>query len=89
MYMKRKLLICGFITALIVFVMGCGKENFRIGTAAEGGVYNKFGDSISETMAENTNDFQVSVKKTAGTDANLRLLAEGYIQLAICQSDIL
>ena len=65
-----------------VLLAGCAASRLRLGAAAAGGVYNAFGTAMS---AQNST---IEVKQTAGSAANLRLLAGGYLQLAVAQSDM-
>ena len=48
-----------------------------------------FADTFANILNTETDDFQTEVKTTAGSAANLRLLSEGYIQLAVVQADLL
>lgn len=64
-------------------------SRIRIGTAGIGGVYNNFGSSLAEIIKENTDEKEVEAKATAGSAANVRLLSEGYLELAIAQADII
>lgn len=73
------LLICG----------ACGKSNvLRFGTGGIGGSYYACGNAMTQILEENL-DLKVEVKTTAGSAANLRLLRDGFLQMAIVQSDTL
>ena len=54
--------------------------------AGKGGVYDAVGNSISKVL--NENGIETEPKNTAGSAANIRLLSEGYFDLAISQEDI-
>ncbi|MDD6230588.1 MAG: TAXI family TRAP transporter solute-binding subunit [Lactimicrobium massiliense] len=82
------------ITAAIVsaglVLSGCSrKTSIRFGTAPEGGVYYSFGAELARLVTEQDPDYQISVRSTAGSAANLRLLSEGYIKAGIAQSDLI
>ena len=70
------------VLAAAVLLAGCAASRLRLGAAAAGGVYNAFGTAMA---AQNST---IEVKQTAGSAANLRLLAGGYLQLAVAQSDM-
>ena len=53
-----------------------------LGAAAEGGIYHRFSTALAAKQSN------IEVKQTAGSAANLRLLAGGYLQLAVAQSDM-
>ena len=80
--MKKHLFRIIAVLSAAVLLAGCAASRLRLGAAAAGGVYNAFGTAMS---AQNST---IEVKQTAGSAANLRLLAGGYLQLAIAQSDM-
>ncbi|MEE8808406.1 MAG: TAXI family TRAP transporter solute-binding subunit [Lactimicrobium sp.] len=82
--------ITAAIIAATLILSGCsGKTSLRFGTAPQGGVYYSFGTKLAELIKEKDPDSQISVRSTAGSAANLRLLSEGYIQIGIAQSDLI
>lgn len=87
--MKKKLaglLLAMFAVSLLL--CGCGANgSLRIGTAGLGGTYHQFGTAFAQLTADKE-DTTLEVKNTAGSAANLRLLNEGYLDLAIAQADI-
>ena len=76
---------------MFLLLTGCsaGTKKLRFGAAGLGGVYHIFADTFANVLSTENNDFQIDVKTTAGSAANLRLLSEGYIQLAVAQADLL
>ena len=80
--MKKHLFRITAALSAAVLLAGCAASRLRLGAAALGGVYNEFGTALG---AQNN---AIEVKQTAGSAANLRLLAGGYLQLAIAQSDM-
>ena len=66
---------------------GCGGSgDLRVGTGDEGGTYYQYTKKMSDLLKR---DFSFSLKSTAGSEANLRLLQKGFLDLAIVQSDVL
>ena len=80
--MKKHLFRIIAVLSAAVLLAGCTASRLRLGAAAAGGVYNAFGTAMA---AQNST---IEVKQTAGSAANLRLLAGGYLQLAVAQSDM-
>ena len=80
--MKKKWI---FLCVMLLLLTGCsaGTKKLRFGAAGLGGVYHIFADTFANVLSTENNDFQIDVKTTAGSAANLRLLSEGYIQLAV------
>ena len=73
---------------LVCMLSGCGgKEEIRFGAAGEGGTYYAYSVAAAETVQAETS-YAFDVKATAGSAANIRLLSEGYLQMAIAQSDV-
>ena len=79
----RRGVACALVILLVMCLLGgCStKTSIKLGTGNEGGTYYQYGEEIAD-IASN-----VTVKTTAGSDANLRLLDKGYIDAAIAQSD--
>ena len=65
-----------------------GNESIRFGAAGLGGVYHQTATSIKQ-LAEKDGEFNIDLKTTAGSAANVRLLSQGYLDAAIAQSDII
>ena len=70
--------------ALCLSLCSCGK-NVKLGTGNDGGIYRKYGNAFAGLES----GVNVIVKNTAGSQANLRLLNDGFIDMAIVQSDML
>ena len=78
------------ILSVLASLTACGqKDRLRIGTAGEGGNYNSLGKALSQTLQKEPYKVNVEVKTTAGSAANIRLLSEDYLELAIAQSDVI
>lgn len=84
------------ISALLVLscaatlLTGCGmnEKKMRLGAAGIGGMYYTFSNSFAELAMKDDPDYEIEVRSTSGSSANLRLLSENYVQLAIAQADL-
>ena len=91
--MKKKWLAVALAGALLAAALlsGCSSvetvKRLRFGVAGEGGIYREFGERFA-ALENETDNGQVELKATAGSAANLRLLAGEYLQLAIAQADL-
>lgn len=90
---KKKVRLCGMLSLLLSAVLllaGCGGSGsqIRFGAAGLGGVYQSFASAYTQLAGEELSDLTFEVKTTAGSAANLRLLSQEYIQLAIAQADL-
>ncbi len=88
----KKLLILIALAALCLGVAGCGKvsdQSLRFGTGGIGGMYYAYGLALADLVNGDHQGYQLDVKTTAASAANLRLIREGFLDLAIVQSDML
>ena len=89
--LKKKWLAAVLAGALLAAALlsGCSSvetvKRLRFGVAGEGGIYREFGERFA-ALENETDNGQVELKATAGSAANLRLLAGEYLQLAIAQA---
>ena len=85
--MKKRI---GIFLAALLLLSSCGRDSGRLkmGAAGLGGTYQAFSDAFAKLESE-TNNREIEVRTTAGSAANLRLLSQNYIQLALCQADLL
>ena len=79
---------------IIALCIGCGGENSadkatRLGTGGTGGMYYAYGTELAKMIQADGKGRALDVKTTAGSAANLRLLREKFLDLAIVQSDTL
>ena len=86
-----KLLI---LLPIIALCVGCGGEKsanqaVRFGTGGTGGMYYAYGTELAKMIQSEGNGHALEVKTTAGSAANLRLLREKFLDIAIVQSDTL
>lgn len=87
---KRWISLCMCILMLASLLTGCGMNTRKIkfGAAGLGGTYRVFGDTFANLVTSKNKKYSMEVKTTAGSAANLRLLSDGYIQMAIAQMDL-
>ena len=81
---------------IIALLVGCGggeksagNNAIRLGTGGTGGMYYAYGTELAKLIKAEGNNRALDVKNTAGSAANLRLLREQFLDLAIVQSDTL
>ncbi|MBD3879021.1 MAG: TAXI family TRAP transporter solute-binding subunit [Quinella sp. 1Q5] len=81
---------------IIALMVGCGggeksagNNAIRLGTGGTGGMYYAYGTELAKLIQTADNKYALDVKTTAGSAANLRLLREKFLDLAIVQSDTL
>ena len=88
-----KLLKLLMLLPIITLCFGCGSDNakndLRFGTGGVGGMYYSYGTELAKMLATDGKLRPFDVKTTAGSAANLRLLHEKFLDLAIVQSDTL
>ena len=80
---------------IIALCFGCGGGEkstgnaIRFGTGGTGGMYYAYGTELAKMIQADGKGYTLDVKTTAGSAANLRLLREKFLDLAIVQSDTL
>ena len=84
--MRIKRIMQTVCAALLVFALSsCAKsDELRLGSGNTGGLYYTYANMLRELDGGG-----IDVKQTAGSQANMRLLSEGFVDLAIVQSDVL
>lgn len=85
MKIKKILLTAAAVSFAAFALCSCGEmSELRLGTGNPGGIYYAYGSMLREL-----DESGINVKKTEGSMANMRLLGEGFLDLAIVQSDVL
>ena len=80
---------------IIALIVGCGggeksaQNATRFGTGGTGGMYYAYGTELAKMIDAEDKKHALDVKTTAGSAANLRLLREKFLDVAIVQSDTL
>ena len=80
--------MCILILASLLTGCGTNTRKIKFGAAGLGGTYRVFGDTFAILVTSKNKKYSMEVKTTAGSAANLRLLSDGYIQMAIAQMDL-
>ncbi len=85
-----KKILAVLLSFTLVFCVGCGQseKTIKFGAAQVGGVYLAFANAYSQFVADSDDAIELNVTATAGSAANLRLISDNYIQLAIAQADL-
>lgn len=89
MKIKEQLIFLLVMVMLVLSLTGCeNKKNkeIKFGTGGTGGNYYSYGTNLADALDKK--DLNVTVKSTAGSSANIRLLNQGFLDLAIVQGDI-
>ncbi len=88
--MKRFSALLAIFAVALCCLTACSQESeLRLGTGNEKGMYYQFGTLLSEEAQDNADIPSISVETTAGSSANLRLLSQGFLDMAIVQADTL
>ena len=76
---------------ICIILAGCGKsaKEIHFGTAGIGGKYYAYGNVMANMISIDNSEYKLDIKNTNGSAANLRLLNEQFLDMAIVQSDIL
>ncbi|MCQ2450053.1 MAG: sodium/glutamate symporter [Clostridia bacterium] len=87
--MYKKIPAILLVVLMLFALTSCGKKegSLKLGTAGTGGNYYSYGTKLAE--AAEAEDLTLSVTETAGSAANVRLISDGYLDLALVQSDVL
>ena len=83
----------GLLLLFIVMVAGCGsqpveKKFLNIATGGTAGIYYPLGGAMAEIMNHEIPGMHASAQSTGATVANINMLKEGSVDLAIVQNDI-
>ena len=90
--LKKKLMVlCAVAIMISTCLTGCKMNSgkIRFGSAGIGGTYQIFGDTFANLISSKSKKYNIEVKTTAGSAANLRLLSKDYIQMAVAQMDLI
>ena len=88
--MKRFAALIAIFALMLCCLSACSQdEELRLGTGNNEGIYYQFGTVLSEESQRNADIPMIAVETTAGSSANLRLLSQGFLDMAIVQADTL
>ena len=76
---------------MLLVITGCSghSKNLKFGAADIGGMYYSFASTFTQLADKEIDGYTFETRTTAGSVANLRLISDGYIDLAIVQADLL
>ena len=85
-------LLSVMLVTIIALVAGCGgdggKKFLNIATGGTAGAYYPIGGAMSEILNNEIKGMNASAQSTGATVANINMLKEGQVDLAIVQNDI-
>jgi len=91
----KKALVAGLaIVATAVVLAGCGGDNaaekkfLNIGTGGTAGTYYPIGGAMAEVLNKDIPGMNASAQSTGASVANINMLKDGSVDLAIVQNDI-
>ena len=91
----KKMLAAGLLAvAAVTVVAGCGgsqgggKQFLNIGTGGTAGTYYPIGGAIAEILNNKIDGMNASAQSTGATVANINMLKDGSVDMAIVQNDI-
>lgn len=90
--MRRTKKLIYVLLAAVCMILMCSCESGKtlsFGTGNEGGVYYSYGNTYARIVCEDSKKIKLNVKTTAGSAANLRLVQQGFLDIAVAQSDTL
>ena len=80
---KNTIIFIVTVAILTMFCSCCKRSEIKLGSGNEGGIYYKFADTLSDI------DENITNIRTAGSQANMRLLKDGFINMGIVKRDVL
>lgn len=87
---KRFIALIALIALALCCMSACSQDKgLRLGTGNDEGMYYQFGTLLAEGMQDDANVPTITVETTSGSSANLRLLSQGFLDMAIVQADTL
>ena len=86
-----KKILCVLMSCMLLVITGCSghSKNLKFGAADIGGMYYSFASTFTQLADKEIDGYTFETRTTAGSVANLRLISDGYIDLAIVQADLL
>ena len=81
-------LLAGMLALSLTACGAAGGVHLTMGTGSHDGVYNSYGEALSQVMMDGTG-FQISTRETEGSKDNLQGLDSDKFQLGLVQSDVM
>ena len=96
---SRFMLLCFMLTFAAIFLTGCGEQNgtsdgakdgkfLNIATGGTAGTYYPIGGAMAEILNSSIEGMNASAQSTGASVANINMLQDGSVDLAIVQNDI-
>ena len=90
---KRLTAIIAGVMAVTVLAAGCSSssgsvDKIRLATGGTSGTYYAFGGVVGQALSEAT-DIAFDVQSTGASKANIGLVADGEVDMAIVQNDVM
>lgn len=88
---KKVLAACGIAVLAMALLAGCGgggKKFLNIATGGTAGTYYPIGGAIAEILNNNIEGMNASAQSTGATVANINMLKDNEVDMAIVQNDI-
>ncbi len=89
----KRVLTAGLVVAMALGVVGCGEEGAKeqfvnIATGGTAGTYYPIGGAIAEVLNKDIKGMNASAQSTGASIANINMLKDEQVDLAIVQNDI-
>jgi len=89
--MKKRFGLVSVAAVFMMFILSSCSDKITLsfGTGNIGGNYYSYGNAYSQLLNADDENIMVNVRTTAGSAANLRLIQQGFLDIAVAQSDTL
>ena len=87
-FLKKKMVLV-LLFVVMAFLTGCSSDRLKFGTSGEGGTYGEVAEALADSIHNSGVDIRFDIRVTAGSAANVRLLSQDYLDVAIAQADII
>ena len=85
----KKRIFSILLCVVTAFMAGCSSGSIKFGTSGEGGTYGEVASALADSVHADKENISFDVRTTAGSAANVRLLSQNYLDMAIAQADII
>lgn len=87
---KRTVALIVLLAFALCSLCACSQsKEVKFGTGNSEGMYYQFGSLLADESQNEAEVPTITVETTAGSSANLRLLSQGFLDMAIVQADTL
>lgn len=90
--MRKKFSVISLTLLLVcsLALLGCGdKTTLKMATGGTTGTYYAFSGTVSQVLSENIANLSFDVQSTGASKANIYLVADGEVDIAIVQNDVM